>query len=107
VTGRTDWAAIEHLYQALGNITDSPVVAINHAIAIAELHGATVGLAHLDALPPDDRIAQYQPYWAARADLLSRLGARYAASEAYDRAIGLEADQAVRAFLQQRRDHLE
>jgi RNA polymerase sigma-70 factor (ECF subfamily) len=107
VTGRTDWAAIEHLYQALGNITDSPVVAINHAIAIAELRGAAAGLVQLDALPPDDRIAQYQPYWAARADLLSRLGARYAASEAYDRAIGLEADQAVRAFLQQRRDRLE
>ena len=102
-TGRTDWAAIERLYQALGQITNSPVVAINRAIAIAELRGAAAGLAHLDGLPPDNRIAQYQPYWAARADLLARLGAHGAASEAYDQAIGLEADPAVRAFLQQRR----
>jgi RNA polymerase sigma-70 factor (ECF subfamily) len=103
VTGRTDWAAVEHFYQALDQLTDSPVVAINRAIAIAELHGAAAGLTHLDTLPPDSRIAQYQPYWAARADLLSRLGAREAANEAYDRAIGLEADAAVRAYLQQRR----
>ena len=103
MTGRTDWSAIEHLYQALNQLTNSPVVVINCAIAVAELHGAAAGLAHLDALPPDSRIAQYQPYWAARAGLLSRLGAREAANEAYDRAIGLESDQAVRAFLQQRR----
>jgi RNA polymerase sigma-70 factor (ECF subfamily) len=103
VTGRTDWAAIEQLYQALDQLTDSPVVAINRAIAVAELRGAAAGLTRLDALPLDSRIAQYQPYWAARADLLSRLGAHGGASEAYDRAIGLEADPAVRAFLQQRR----
>ena len=51
MTGRSDWAAIERLYAALSAITDSPVVAINRAVAIAETRGAAAGLAYLDALP--------------------------------------------------------
>ena len=50
LTGRSDWAAIERLYDALSAITDSPVVAINRAVAIAETRGAEAGLARLDAL---------------------------------------------------------
>jgi RNA polymerase sigma-70 factor (ECF subfamily) len=103
LTGRTDWAAIEHLYEALATITDSPVVAINRAVAIAETRGPAAGLATLDALTDDARLAEYQPYWAARAGLLARTGEIEAAEQAYDRAIGLEADPAVRDFLQQRR----
>lgn len=48
-------------------------------------------------------VVEYQPYWAARAELLSRLGDVAAAREAYDQAIGLEADPAVRSFLKKRR----
>jgi RNA polymerase sigma-70 factor (ECF subfamily) len=103
-TGRTDWAAIARLYDGLLALTGSPVVAINRAIAIAETDGAAAGLAILDGLSDDRRLAEYQPWWAARAGLLSRLGEVAAAEEAYDRAIGLEADPAVRRFLQQRRD---
>jgi RNA polymerase sigma-70 factor (ECF subfamily) len=103
LTGSTDWAAIERLYDALSAITDSPVVAINRAIAIAELRGAEAGLARLDALATDRRLAEYQPYWAARADLLARSGRTDAADQAYQQAIGLEPDQAVRDFLQRRR----
>jgi RNA polymerase sigma-70 factor (ECF subfamily) len=106
LTGKTDWAAIERLYDALAAIIDSPVVAINRAIAIAETRGPAAGLAALDALATDARLAEYQPYWAARAGLLARTGARDVAEEAYERAIGLEADPAVRHFLQRRRADL-
>jgi RNA polymerase sigma-70 factor (ECF subfamily) len=106
LTGRTDWAAIERLYEALSAIIDSPVVGINRAIAIAETRGPAAGLLTLDALAADARLAEYQPYWAARAGLLARTGEHAAAEEAYERAIGLEADPAVRHFLQQRRAEL-
>ncbi len=105
-TGRADSAAIAQLYDALLMLTGSPVVAINRAVAIAEARGAAEGLAALDAIAPDARLADYQPYWAARAGLLARHGDRDAADAAYRRAIGLEADPAVRRFLQQRRDAL-
>ena len=105
-TGRADWAAIAHLYDALLALTGSPVVAINRAVAIAEARGAAEGLAALDAIGADPRLADYQPYWAARAGLLARHGAIEAADAAYRRAIGLEADPAVRRFLQQRQDTL-
>jgi RNA polymerase sigma-70 factor (ECF subfamily) len=105
-TGRADWAAIERLYEALAAMTESPVVAINRAVAVAETRGAEAGLAVLDALQDDPRLADYQPYWAARAVLLGRTGAMEAADQAYARAIGLEADPAVRRFLQQRRQEL-
>ena len=71
-------------------------------MAVAALRGPAAGLAALDDAASDPRIADYQPYWAARADLLAQLGDRAGASEAYGRAIGLEADPAVRRFLQQR-----
>jgi RNA polymerase sigma-70 factor (ECF subfamily) len=106
VTGRTDWAALEKLYDALLALTGSPVVAINRAVAVAETHGAAAGLAALDALSDDTRLAEYQPYWAARAGLLARMGDARQAGRAYDRAIGLESDPAVRRFLQGKRDGL-
>ncbi|ESY87882.1 RNA polymerase sigma factor [Mesorhizobium australicum] len=101
--GRTDWAAIRGLYEALFSIAGSPVVAINRAVAIAETEGAVAGLAALYVLGDDKRLNDYQPYWAARAGLLARLGQGAQAVEAYDRAIGLERDPAVRRFLQAKR----
>jgi RNA polymerase sigma-70 factor (ECF subfamily) len=101
--GHTDWSAIERLYDALFSLTGSPVVAINRAVAVAETRGAPAGLAALDAVKDDARLAEYQPYWAARAELLARCGEVRAADEAYERAIGLEPDPAVRSFLQRRR----
>ncbi|MCQ8876042.1 RNA polymerase sigma factor [Mesorhizobium sp. LMG17149] len=103
LTGRTDWAAIQELYDALLSIAGSPVVAINRAVAIAEAEGAVAGLAALYVLGDDKRLDDYQPYWAARAGLLARLGQVPQACEAYDRAIGLERDPAVRRFLQGKR----
>jgi RNA polymerase sigma-70 factor (ECF subfamily) len=103
LTGLTDWAAIRNFYDALSVIVGSPVVAINRAVAIAEAEGAVAGLAALYVLGDDKRLNDYQPYWAARAGLLSRLGQVPQAIEAYDRAIGLERDPAVRRFLQGKR----
>jgi RNA polymerase sigma-70 factor, ECF subfamily len=105
-TGRPDWAAIARIYDALLALTDSPVVAINRAVAVAETRGPAAGLAALDALADDRRLASYQPYWAARAGLVAATGDVEAADAAYEQAIGLEADPAVRRFLQRRRVEL-
>ena len=102
-SGHADWPAIEQLYDALVAMTGSPVAEINRAIAVAETRGAVAALALLDGLAGDPRLAQYQPYWAARAGLLARVGQRQAADQAYERAMGLEPDAAVREFLQQQR----
>ncbi|MFZ5672343.1 MAG: RNA polymerase sigma factor [Pseudomonadota bacterium] len=102
-SGRSDWAALEQLYDRLFDLTRSPVVALNRAVVIAELHGAPAGLAALDIIAGDKRLSDYQPYWAARADLLARLSDKAAANDAYQRAIGLESDPAIRNFLEERR----
>ena len=105
-TGHADWPAIAQLYAALAALTGSPVIEINRAVAVAETCGAAAGLALLDGVAGDARLADYQPYWAARAGLLARIGAVAQADAAYALAIGLEADPAVRRFLQQRREGL-
>jgi RNA polymerase sigma-70 factor (ECF subfamily) len=102
ITGCADWPAIAQLYEALHALTDSPVAALNRAVAMAEVDGPKAGLAALDRVAADVRMADYQPYWAARAELLARSGAIDDARQAYRRAIGLESDPAVRHFLQQR-----
>jgi RNA polymerase sigma-70 factor (ECF subfamily) len=106
LTGRSDWQAIEQIYAALLALTGSPVVAVNRAVALAETPGPAAGLEALDALSGDRRLAEYQPYWAARAGLLARTGDVAAAHRAYERALGLEADPAVRRFLERRRAEL-
>jgi RNA polymerase sigma-70 factor (ECF subfamily) len=80
-------------------LTGSPVVAVNRAVAVAQRDGPEAGLA---ALPPETGLAEYEPYWAARAELLTRAGRAGEAAHAYEMAIGLEADPAVRKFLQER-----
>lgn len=104
-TGAADWPAIVTLYDALWTVTGSAVIAINRAVAIAETDGAEAGLAALDALDPKP-LSQYQPYWSARAHLLAATGAMDEARTAYDQAIGLEIDPAVRRFLQQKKARL-
>lgn len=104
-TGAIDWPAIERLYDALCELTGSPVAALNRAVALAETRGAAAALAALDALAHDARLADYQPHWAARAELLARSGALDAAQQAYAQAIGLEREPAVRRYLQQRAAH--
>jgi RNA polymerase sigma-70 factor, ECF subfamily len=95
-----DWAGIVQLYEGLVFLTNSPVAALNRAVALAHVEGAPAGLASLDGLAGDRRLADYQPYWAARADLLARAGRGEEARDAYGRAIGLESDPAIRRYLQ-------
>jgi predicted RNA polymerase sigma factor len=101
-TGRANWDEVVRLYDALFALAGSPVVAINRALAVAELHGATAGLEAIHQVASDSRLAEYQPYWAARAELLAKAGAHGEARQAYEIAMGLERDPAVRCFLQKR-----
>ena len=105
-TGEANWEEVVQLYDALFELAASPVVAINRALALAELHGPGVALAALQELAADARLAQYQPYWAARAELAAKTGAQAEARQAYEMAIGLESDPAVRRFLQHRQSAL-
>jgi predicted RNA polymerase sigma factor len=100
--GRTEWAAIMLFYERLIRISPTLGTKTSYAAAVAEAKGAEAGLATLDALDSDD-ISVYQPYWAVRAHLLQRLGKTPEALDAFDRAIGLTEDRAVRHFLLQRR----
>jgi RNA polymerase sigma-70 factor, ECF subfamily len=101
-TGSDNWMEIVQLYDALLAISGSPVVAINRALAVAETEGAEAALQELNAVEEDSRMAEYQPYWAARAELLAKAGSREEARKAYEMAIGLERDPSVRRFLQAR-----
>jgi RNA polymerase sigma-70 factor (ECF subfamily) len=102
LSGETDWAAIVRLYDGLMRLTGSVVAALNRAVAVSRLDGPEAGLHALEAIAGDERLADYQPFWAARADLCQRAGRRAEAQNAYLRAIGLESDPAVRASLQDR-----
>jgi predicted RNA polymerase sigma factor len=101
-TGQANWEAVVQLYDALLVLCDSPVVAINRALAVAEMQGPKAALEAMQELAADARLREYQPYWAARAELMAKSGAHREAREAYEVAIGLERDPAVRRFLQRR-----
>jgi len=97
----TDWSQIVALYDQLARLDPSPIVALNRAIAIAELDGPEVALAAVDRL--DDRLAGYHAYHATRADLLRRLGRGQESRAAYDKAIELAGNTAETAYLTRRR----
>ncbi|MFB9237707.1 RNA polymerase sigma factor [Plantactinospora siamensis] len=100
----TDWSQILALYDQFIRLDPSPIVALNRAIAVAELDGPQVALATVDRLEP--RLAGYHAYHATRADLLRRLGRGHEARAAYDRAIELAGNTAETAYLIRRRDQL-
>ena len=106
LTGCDNWSDVVQLYDALLALSRSPVVAINRALALAEIEGARAALNAMDQIAGDARLAEYQPYWAARAELLAKTGARREARAAYDVAIGLERDPSVRRFLQGRQTEM-
>ena len=101
-SGRTDWRAIAHFYDQLVLIAPSLGAAVGRAAAHAESESAKAGLALLDDIDAE-AVTSYQPYWAVRAHLLSELSRTREAQDAYDRAIGLSEDDAVRRFLLERR----
>ena len=104
--GKADWHSIHKLYVQLYQLTASPVVAINHAVALAEIVKPQIALAQLeqlyDNLDLKERLNNYQPYWAASAHLQQLCGNIDEAKHAYKLAIGLCTDQAARGFLQGR-----
>lgn len=100
----TDWSQVLALYDQLVRLDPSPVIALNRAIAVAELDGPQVALAAVDRL--EDTLAGYHVYHATRADLLRRLGRSQKSRVAYDRAIELAGNTAEIAYLTRRRDQL-
>lgn len=99
-----DWPQIAALYGRLHDFEPTPVVALNHAVALAEAGQVAKALAQVQALEPE--LSAYQPFHAALADLLSRAGQAAAARSAYARAIAMATSPADRAFLQARLDAL-
>jgi RNA polymerase sigma-70 factor (ECF subfamily) len=97
-----DWAQIADLYAALGRLSPSPVIEVNHAAAVGLAHGPQAGLELLRPLLDDPTVQQYQPLHATHADLLSRGGDRPAAARAYQRAIALTRNDVERAELERR-----
>ncbi len=100
----TDWSQVVALYDQLVRLDRSPIVAINRAIAVAELDGPEVALATVDRL--EDKLAGYHAYHATRAALLRRLGRSQESRAAYDKAIELAGNTAETAYLTRRRDQL-
>jgi RNA polymerase sigma-70 factor (ECF subfamily) len=100
----TDWSQVVALYDQLGQLDRSPIIALNRAVAVAELDGPEVALAAVDRLA--DALAGYHAYHATRADLLRRLGRSQQSRAAYDQAIELAANTAEIVYLTRRRDQL-
>jgi RNA polymerase sigma-70 factor (ECF subfamily) len=96
--GPTDWRQIIALYDQLLAIAPSPIVALNRAVAVAEVDGPAAALALVDAL----ELESFHLFHAIRADLLRRLGRRSEAADAYDAAIARADNAAQRAFLERR-----
>jgi len=100
----TDWSQVVALYDQLVRLDPSPIIALNRAVAVAELDGPEVALAAVDRL--EDTLAGYHAFHATRADLLRRLGCSQKSRAAYDRAIELAGNTAEIAYLTRRRDQL-
>lgn len=96
----TDWHQILQLYDQLLTFAPTPVVRLNRAVAVAEVHGAAAALGAVEELD----LAHYHLFHATRADLLRRVGRNAEAAEAYDAALALTTNAAERKFLAQRRD---
>lgn len=98
----TDWSQVVALYDQLTRLDPSPIVALNRAVAVAELDGPEVALALVDRLP----LTGYHAWHATRADLLRRLGRSAEAKKAYDAAIAATQNSAERAYLSRKRGKL-
>ena len=98
----TDWSQVIALYDQLYALRPNPVVALNRSVAVAEVHGPVTGLAALADIDPAS-LDNFQPYHAARADLLARAGCHDEARGAYDRAIELTTNTVEGDFLVRQR----
>lgn len=105
--GETDWAQIVALYAQLKRINPSPIVALNHAAAVAMSEGYEQGLALIEAAGATGKLDHYYSFHAARADLLRRLGRVEEAVIAYQRALGLTANQVEQRYIRRRLSETE
>ena len=103
----TDWAQIAALYRTLGQINPSPVVDLNHAVAVAMSDGLDIGLRLVDELGDDGSLKDYHLFHAARADLLRRLGRYAEAAQAYERALALVENEMESRYLHRRLDEVQ
>jgi RNA polymerase sigma-70 factor (ECF subfamily) len=99
---QTNWRRIVELYDALLALAPGPIVAMNRAIAVAELHGLEDARSALLALAADKRVAEYPFFWGAVADIERRGGHADDAREHYGRAIGLSRSRAERVSYERR-----
>jgi RNA polymerase sigma-70 factor (ECF subfamily) len=98
----TDWPRIVELYDLLERVQPSPIVSLNRAVAVAMADGPQAGLFLLDALAATGRLDAHHLLYAARADLLRRLGSNAQAANSYARALELVSNQSERRFLERR-----
>ena len=98
----TNWQQIVAFYTLLQQVTGSPIVALNRAVAVAMADGAETGLSLIDSLSATGELAEYHLFHAARADLLRRLGSMDEAAKSYERALELVTNESERRFLERR-----
>jgi RNA polymerase sigma-70 factor (ECF subfamily) len=98
----TDWREISGIYEALMRLAPSPIVALNHAVAIAMSEGLETGLAQIEQVGASGQLEQYHLFHAARADILRRLGRRTESAAAYAAALRLVTNQVEKNYLQER-----
>jgi RNA polymerase sigma-70 factor, ECF subfamily len=106
IVGISNWQDIVALYDLLYRLTPSPVVALNRAIARANIGGAKAALEEIQHLSNDSRLADYQPYWAALGYLNASAGHRELAFQAFTVAMGLSTDATIRTHLEKRRSQV-
>jgi RNA polymerase sigma-70 factor (ECF subfamily) len=102
----TDWRQIAALYEELKRMTSSPVVALNHAAAVAMSEGPETGLALIESANANGTLDNYYLFHASRADLLRRLNRSVDAAEAYDRALTLTTNSVEQAYIRHRLQQL-
>ncbi|MAX23460.1 MAG: RNA polymerase subunit sigma-24 [Phycisphaeraceae bacterium] len=102
----TNWGQIVRLYDVLLQIQNSPVIALNRAVAIAMRDGPEIGLTHLEAISGRGELAEYYLYHAARADLCRRLERYEDAHDAYERALSLTQQEPEQRYLQKRLEEI-
>jgi len=103
----TDWTQIAELYKHLGDVDPSPVIELNRAVAVAEVHGAEAGLAIVEPLAELKVMKGYYLFHSTRADLLRRTDQTEEAVVSYKTALDLAGGGAEKAFIQSRLDELK
>lgn len=98
----TDWPQIVRLYDILEHVQPSPIVSLNRAVAVAMVEGAARGLSLIEGLTASGDLDGYHLLYAARADLLRRLGSHAEAAQSYERALARAGNESERRFLERR-----